>query len=238
VVRVVWPVMALAFACINPVLALADTGEVNGLLTDDSGEVAVKTQVRLVRQFQVGWTGPWSAVTDTARDGRFRFEGVPEGSYVLCVPTAGSGFLDPCEWGQAAVFEVRSGQRAASRSLQVRRGFLLSLVVDDNAELLDEHETKKTPAAEFVIGVLAASQGIFRSAPPVRKTKKSREYALLVPKGQAVQLIVKSPFFKVADARGAEALKALGIRQEILVPANARPEEVPVRRLRITGLHP
>ena len=47
--------------------------------------------------------------------GAFRFDGLKDGTYNICVQATGTIWLDPCEWGYAvSTVTVASGQRITS----------------------------------------------------------------------------------------------------------------------------
>src|SRR5437899_1946061 len=75
----------------------AQTGQIRGVVRDDSGRAVSNAIVQATAQGAAG-SKPATASNATANDGSFALTGLPAGSFLVCIQAPRSSFLNPCEW--------------------------------------------------------------------------------------------------------------------------------------------
>ncbi len=151
----------------------------------------------------------------TDANGAFQFARVIPGKYVLCVqPAAGQGqtpdqyFVDTCEWN-ALVYPVQlaGGQSQTGVTLVVPQGVPLQVNVNDPGGLLASTPNGPTPPNQPAIDrqlqlFLKTPDHLVHPIPVKARSSAGRNYSILIPKGMAMALAVRSPQLTVQDSGG------------------------------------
>src|SRR6266550_332408 len=84
-----------------------NAGNLAGSVSDESGKPVAGAFVTALRNS----LPPASSRTTSDAKGAFAINGLPAGTYSVCVQVPVGGFLDPCEWSLAPpTADVKSGQ--------------------------------------------------------------------------------------------------------------------------------
>ena len=162
---------------------------------------------------------PLARTVKSAADGTFAVTDLPAGAYSLCVQVPGGGYLDPCQWLAAvpgapsagATMTLGSGQKSTGIVLRIQAGSVLSVRVNDAAQILAQ-KTKDGREHHLLIGVWGPDRLFY----PMRRAatdKAGATYQLTVPQDTALRFVIASRDLKLADAGGA-AVAAGGAPQD------------------------
>ena len=227
--------LLLASAALVPCLAQqVDTGMITGTVSGDDGSPVVRAYVTLHlsftgsqsvrRSFQTQWgiySGP---------GGSFRFTGLRNGTYRLCVQAPGTAWLDPCEWGLPIPSVVLAGaERSPTIAISLRKGVEVPIRIDDPGQFLVRNEDS-VPGAHLLVGVRTQAS-TFRPATLVSQDGTGRTLRVVIPFEKPAQVAVASSFFSMADGNGAPFSRP-GIGIPVSVPAG---QKAAILRLSVTG---
>ena len=150
-----------------------------------------------------------------AADGSFALTGLPAGLYQLCADAPGKELLDPCLWDRLPT-PVSVGQLPLTgAAVQLKRGAMLSIRVDDPAQALAMAE--KSGKGHLLVGVWSAN-GLFHPARVTAEDAAGRTYTLEVPVGVTAKLSVTPSALRVQDASG-KALAGGAAVDVIILPS-------------------
>lgn len=227
----------LAICLVMPCLAqqpLADDGVVAGTVTGEDGSLISGAYVTLHLAFKPRPAAHQRIRTQwgisTGPGGSFRFTGLPDGSYRLCVQAPRTTWLDPCEWGfPAPTVSLTRTERSRTLAISLKKGAEVPIQVDDPSQLLSQN-LGKTAGAHLLIGIRTAA-ATFRPAAVSLQELNGRTLRVVIPFDRPVKMEVASSFFKLADSGGAPFSKA-GVAIPVSVPTGQKAATV---RLSVTG---
>jgi len=152
---------------------------------------------------------PLTRNTKSGGDGAFQIEGLPAGTYSLCVQVEGDRYLNPCQWGgKPATVTLTSTQAASGISLRLTAASVWTIQLQDPQKLLGQN-TKDGRRPDLSIGV-AGPQGLYY---PAHRSGGSTvaglsggiatyTYQLGVPRDMALSLNIASRDLKLGDSKG------------------------------------
>lgn len=164
----------------------------------------------------------------TLADGSFAIPDLPDGSFRLCVQTA--GMLDPCLWSDTqTVVAITGGQTATGIQLALRKAAVLPVRIEDPTQLLDTRE-RESPVGRFSITV-RTRWGILHPGRLVSKDGKGRDYELVVPFDTPINLRAHHASADIQDENGRSVTRT-PVDIPVVAPSNA-----PIRPivLRVAG---
>ena len=169
----------------------------------------------------------WASVSDV--NGIFRFYGLSSGTYEICTQVPKSVWLSSCSWGvPAQTVSISAAQPSGSVAIVLRKGAVVTVRVDDTAQLLASNEGKSA-GADFLVGV-GHDTLVFEPALVQSTDASGRTQQVVIPYNYSANLLVFSSFFKLADATGAPL--PTNARIPITV---SRGQPSPVIKLSVTG---
>jgi len=164
-------------------------------------------------------------------DGSFSFNGLIEGDYRICVHSAGTAWLNPCEWGpQSPPVTISKLQTSVKNPIILKLGVFVSIRVEDPSQLLDRHETK-TAGAHLLIGVTNDANA-FVPARVLSRDLGGRGQQILIPYDTVKTLSVYSSLFRLSDQADVP-VAGNGILIPVTVASGASPSPI---RIKITGI--
>jgi hypothetical protein len=170
-------------------------GSLSGTIKDDAGQTLASVAVSAVGN---GPGGKTYFVT-TSASGAFALSGVAPGVYSICVQEPGGPHLDPCHWGSPVQVTVGSQSPAALPSLQVVKGTVLQVRLNDPSHLL-----KAGPAGppDVLVGVMLPSS-LFHPMRLIANDANGYTYQVAVPAGTPAKISITSAHWSIADSAGA-----------------------------------
>jgi len=231
--RVILATFAL-LPCFAQQPTAGDAGVIAGTVSGEDGSAVVGAYVTLhlsvvpgqaVRQgFQTQW-GVYSG-----SGGSFRFTGLRNGTYRLCVQAPSTAWLDPCEWGLAIPsLALTDAGRSQTIAISLRKGAEVPIRIDDPGQLVLQNEGR-IAGAVLLVGVRTPSS-TFRPAVLTLQEGTGRTLKVVIPFDKLVHLTVASSFLKLADSTGTP-LSGPGRTIPLSVPAGQAAATV---RLSVTG---
>jgi len=152
-------------------------------------------------------------VATSLSDGSFSFERLIEGDYRICVHSAGTAWLNPCEWGpQSPPITISKLQTSVKNPIILKLGVFVSIRVVDSSQLLEQHESK--------------------TARVLSKDSGSRGQQILIPYDTVKTLSVYSSLFRLSDQAGVP-VAGNGIIIPVTVASGASPSLI---RIKVTGI--
>ena len=109
---------------------------------------------------------------------------------------------------------LTASEPSARISIALSKGALVTVRVNDPAQLLPAHEGKSL-GAHFLLG-LSNDADLFRPAALVSQDAAGRTYQILAPFDRTIHIAAASGFFQLADAVG-RPLPSFGTRIPVLV---------------------
>ncbi len=233
-----WRVIVAAFGlllCFAQQPAVGETGVIAGTVSGEDGSPVVGAYVTLHLSFTPGqavrqaFRTHWGVYSGSG--GSFRFTGLRNGTYRLCVQAPGAAWLDPCEWGLAIPSgALSSAVRSQAIAISLRRGAEVPISIDDPGQLVLQSEGR-IAGALLLIGVRTPT-GTFRPAVLTSRGLTGRTLKVVIPFDKPVNLTVGSSFFRLADSTGTP-FSGPGRTIPLSVPAGQTPATV---RLSVTGV--
>lgn len=234
---------SIAFFAIA-VTAFGQIGKIAGTVTDDTGSpIAGATISAALRPpIPAGTRGPgglpsfmpFPPKAPTSADGSFEIDGLPAGTYALCVDKLGSAVLNPCLWTDQPVLRtLTAGEVATGVSLVAPKGVFITIRVLDLKQLLIGN-----PRSDDVrIGTYHGNSG-FIPALNSRGDMKGKTMSLVVPAGQPVNISVSSVTYALADANGnalGSGVTQIPVPSSALATATSTPGPTPAVTIQVTG---
>ena len=164
--------------------------------------------------------------TLSAADGSFALAHMPDGDFVLCAWNKVVAALNPCGWAGAPLVKLTNGLNATGQSIHMAAAATLQVHLDDPSGLLAANAGKA--GTGLIIGVNGPHG--FVPLPIISSTGTSRDYKILVPFDTALNVMVSTQYFKLADAQGFALSGAAPIG--VSIPTG---KQASVVSLRITG---
>lgn len=181
-----------------------------------------------------GFSGSWTILrihwgVSANQEGSFRFSGLSDGAYNLCVQAPTTVWLDPCEWGlpipSAALIAT---QRSQAVTITLTKGVEVPITIVDPAQHLLANEGK-TVGAHLLVGV-RTSANTFRPAIFTARDVTGRAVKVVIPFDKTVTLEIASSFFKLAV--NDSVLSKPGTTVPLNVPSGQKP---PTINVSVTG---
>lgn len=220
--------------CLAQQAAPDDTASIAGTVLGEDGSAVAGSYVTLHLLLTPGpamrqhFQTQWGAYSD--KSGSFRFNGLRNGSYRLCVQAPATAWLDPCEWGLAIPsVALTDKQRSQTIAISLKQGVEVPIRIDDPGQVLVQNEGK-TAGAHLLIGVRTAAS-TFRTAILTSQEGTARTLKVVIPFDKLIILSAASAFYKLADSNGTPFSKP-GVAIPLLVPAGQTPATV---RLSVAG---
>jgi hypothetical protein len=226
--------------CQSSAAATAKPGAAKGSVVDPNGAPVVRARIFIAQALPAAMarpagppvlTGPQMTTTMSDNTGAFVVPSLPPGNYVACAEPLTPGLLDPCQWGTSAPeFTVTSGQTTTGVQIEVARGAVIPIHINDPQQLLQPVLGGRTDPNLRIH--LVTARGFHYEAPIVAQAAGGRDHAATVPYGAAFSLLVLTPRLTVSDATGKPAVSASAVTA---VTAGAAPSTVVYT---ITGVNP
>jgi hypothetical protein len=172
--------------------------------------------------------------TKSGGDGAFQIQGLPAGTYSLCVQVAGDQYLDPCSWANTPTsVALTAGQAATGVSLKLAAASILSIQVQDPQNALGQ-TTKDGRHPDLTLGVWGpkglyypahASGGpAVPSTAPTLQGEASYSYRLAVPLDTALNFYIASHDLKLGDASGVALAGNMSQQSFLQATGNSNPK--------------
>ena len=174
-------------------------GSIFGMVKGEDGTTIREAQVILRWEENSAPARPKRSAWErqTGDDGGFRFDGLPNGDYRLCVQAKDPAWLNPCEWGQKApAATISSLRQSAELTHTLEKGALVAVRIDDPGGFLI-----RTPAAHVLVGV-GNDAGMFHPASITSTDRVGRNLQLAIPFDRPSKIAIGSSVFRLADAQG------------------------------------
>lgn len=187
------------FASLTMGLSAQTAGSMRGALKDTSGAPVPRALVTAYLQAK-STDGKFPPVfnTTTANDGSFAFNGLTQGTYILCAERPDIALLNPCFWsGTKTSATVPAGGSVTGVSLVAEKGVALNIRVNDSQGLLSA-----SPVLDDVVIAVRPTTG---PGLPVRLASKDgtgKTLTALVRRAQSVDVLIYSAKLVLADAKG------------------------------------
>ncbi len=175
----------------------AQAGSLAGLVTDESNKPISGAFITAHRETLPIASGRARA----AANGTFQVNGLPAGSYTVCVQVPGSDFLDTCEWYILPLrVDVKAGQAVAGLKFKLHKGAIVHVRLNDPGKLLERSSTAK--AVPSVLMGVQTIRGLLRPVTLVSKDATGTTHAVTVPFDTALNFTVLSPQVSLSDEKG------------------------------------
>lgn len=207
-------------------------GSINGSVTGADGSIIqaglVTATLREIT-FPERPIGPKSGRAEIGPTGTFTISGLNDGTYILCVQTQRTTWLNPCEWGEkGAIVSLSQSGRGQTVSIVLTKGAIITIQVNDTSNYLNDEG--KTPGVHLLIGVPTDAH-FFQQAWVASQGSKGRVYQVLVPFDRLTRISVASAIFQLADTANLP-LARMGNTLSVLVSTG---RSAPIIVLNITG---
>jgi carboxypeptidase family protein len=196
-----FPQLALLLLGAAPLIAqisaIAGAAGIQGRVFDESGAPLAMTAV-----FANRIAPAFSQAVKSGPLGTFDLQGLPAGTYVLCVKVVSSIHLDPCLWSApgTAVITLAAGQNSIGNRLQVRRASKLQVRIQDPHQHLSPRSGPTEPP-QLAMGVLTPT-GITSRPVLVSTDKGGRTYEISVPFDLPLTFTMVPKHLQLADEQG------------------------------------
>ncbi|MBL8294289.1 MAG: carboxypeptidase regulatory-like domain-containing protein [Bryobacterales bacterium] len=171
---------------------------VTGKVVDDKNKGLAAADVIIARMDAPPNANPQPTLRTTSdKEGSFEFKGLSEGSYLVCARILGSNFLDSCAWPSSPLLAVADKQVISNYVVVLETGKELIADVADAGEVL-ETRGNVTGAATFMFGVWAPN-GEWHPARMTSRTRKARQYLLVVPFDKPIKIKAYAHKLNVED---------------------------------------
>lgn len=157
-----------------------------------------------------GGAPPFTRNTKSGGDGAFQIQGLPAGSYSLCVQAADQLYLDPCQWnGSPATVTLAPGQNVTGISIRLAAAAVVSFQIQD-AQMVLSQLTKDARRPDLTLGVWGPG-GLYYparavstpdTAPTFPGAIPTYGYQIAVPRDIALNLYIASRDLELGDATG------------------------------------
>ena len=164
-------------------------GRIQGKVTDDAGQAVANVYV-VAAPTTTGARNHYTAATSATGD--FSLDQVPAGAYKLCVQAPRTAYLDPCLWSTPAQLALTAGQVATNTNLQVSKGSILRVRVDDPGQHLARGE------GMVLLGFVVPS-GRFQPLVLGTNDPSGRTYEAAIPFDKSLRLELTSNGIQLND---------------------------------------
>ena len=216
----------MLLACTFSIVPVSAAGSISGVAKGADGTIITVGAVTASRQAGGARTRleMTSASAAIRPDGSFTLPPLAYGAYQICAHSPGTAWLNSCEWGgKGTTASLTPTQVSVQVSIVLTKGALVTVRVNDAAQLLAAHEGK-TPGAHLLIGVAGDSLN-FSPADVVSQDAAGRNYRVLIPFDRTVNISVASAHFQLNDQTG-RALPKFGNVIPVRVTSGQQPPTV------------
>jgi hypothetical protein len=182
-------------------MAQTGTTSIQGTVTDASNNKPIAGAFVITNRSGLP---PFSETAQTGADGSYQMQGLPAGSYSLCVQVPGDGYLDPCRFGGGAQpITLAAGQQSLGNIAKLKPASILKIRLNDASGLLTQY-TKDGHDPDLLIGVFGSGpQRTFFPAHLAGQDKAGTNYQVAVPLDMPLTFSIASNSLKLADTTGA-----------------------------------
>lgn len=191
--------------------------------------VSLRLSYKAPQSIRRPFRAQWGGQTDSG--GAFRFTGLPDGTYRICVQAPQTVWLDACKLGLSVPSVVLTkATREQTIRISMVKGAEISIRIDDPGMHLLQNEGKR-PGAHLLVGAWSPVN-TFREAIRVSQDASSKSLKVVIPFNRQSRMAIASSFFKLADSNGTP-LSQSGIAVPVTVLAGQTP---PTIRFSVTGV--
>lgn len=173
-------------------LSQGNTGGIQGVLTDDTGNSLSGAYVIATPTGSAGGTS-YTAVSGT--DGGFVFPQVRAGAYILCAQTPHQAYLDPCRWSSPSGLTV-SPEQVSVNHLRMAKGSLFHVRVN-----VPSGQLAAVDGANILLGILS-STSLFYPMNVSGSDAAGRTYDMAIPFDTPLRVAISSERLQRVDAHG------------------------------------
>jgi hypothetical protein len=170
------PLLLLAIVSSQMIFAQT-TGTVSGAAVAEDGSPATGGNVLFVQ------TLPKPGVAEFAplgSDGKFKSGPLPAGTYNVCVQLPKQAHLDPCRWdAKRLTVSVNAGQAATMSTIQLKKGAVVRVRLNDNGHYLQQKNAKGAPRV-ILLGI-TDSEGLFYPLIPTATDNNGADFQITIP---------------------------------------------------------
>ena len=200
-----WPSVLMAILAAGRSHAQTKTGAtLTGRVVGAPGKPLASVTVRFRRIHQLlrdrdGYLRVVPPVLDgsvvTSKDGTFTATGLPIGEYLVCAWPSDDYQLGSCDWNRSSGrVSIKSGEIVTVGDMTLEAGRRIVFRIVDPNRRVDRAE-------RLVSGVLSAD-GYYARAKAASTTAGELTYAVAVPVGIPLHVLVGTPNFSISDATG------------------------------------
>ncbi|HLJ47216.1 MAG TPA: hypothetical protein VKU01_14465 [Bryobacteraceae bacterium] len=157
------------------------------------------------------------------------------GVYRLCTQTPRTAWLNSCEWGATGTNVTLASDQAAQISIVLTKGALVSVQMNDPAQLRNQYEGKQA-GASILLGVGTDAHS-FLTAQISAQSAAARMYQLLLPFDRSLNISIGSTFFLMSDATG-KALPKVGNLVPVMIPSGQQAATIVLNVTGTASLNP
>jgi hypothetical protein len=140
----------------------------------------------------------------SAADGTFQVNGLPAGSYAVCVQVPGGGFVDACQWSSPLTVAVNAGQPVVGLQFPLKRGAILQVRLNDPGQLLLAASPVTKTVPHVLLGV-QTPRGLLLPVTLVARDATGTTHAVTIPFDTAVNFTIFGDHVSLTDQTGAPA---------------------------------
>jgi len=193
-------------------------GSIAGTVTGVNGQAIGGARVNYLRHGPLNMAAPPPVRTVTNSAGAFTLNGLPAGTYAICV-LAGSGWLDPCFWSaKLPATSLLPGQNRTGLAVQLQKSATLQIQVSDTTGAVAANE-KTTAGGALILGVWTGRHQ-FKRTLLANQNGTNRTYQVPVPQGVPFHIGMVTSLYQVQDDTGAAVMPGI-FKSNYVVPANA-----------------
>jgi len=142
----------------------------------------------------------FSTSSTTDAKGGHSVDGLPPGTYQVCINSPNLPFLDPCKWGEAPLAIVAPAQ-ISLLNIAAAPGVYLQVTINDVQGLLPTSESGLLDFPHLTVGVYFGS-GAFLAARRSSVGTGIQTYSMAVPTGVPLNLWLISRYVYLSDSAG------------------------------------
>jgi hypothetical protein len=220
--------------------ALPGYPQIKGKILDDAsdapvaGATVIAAETPTPRPFSIN--GPTIQRATSQPDGAYSFDGLPLGSYRLCVHHPGD-YLDPCQWPHGSLKNISPGDPPVD--IRLRRGARLCVRVFDPEDLASQASKSGSAPLLPVNARITGDTAVSRPLLPILTGERRYEYCGIVPPDTDFTLTLSSAAFLIADKDGTPLdEKGWSTRLRLTLPAATVPSGEPIVRLPFASAGP
>jgi hypothetical protein len=208
------PTSAMAFQSVSSVA----TGGIQGQVTLSNNKAPLAGAT--VTAYRISPAPKVSATATTTANGSFAVSGLATGQYGICVMSANSSLVDPCNWlDLQTTVSVANGNTSSGVTISIQTSSPLTVRVNDAAQYLSQMPTD--PAPPHVLVGAFDSKNKFHPAVEIQKDSSGISYQLTIPNDLPVRMLVYSGQVQLTNAQKSNAaVPAQGFSQMVVQPSN------------------